>query len=198
MVLKANDRRTSCPCHDEFRGPRFDYVRQVALENNNNNNRFFCHCCCGTLPKVLLSLLLALTQWFLNCGPWTPDGEVQLPDHQISRSHSTGLFPLRLSFSADWCFTIADLVHYRKLVPPFSAASSRWIPITADDDLSIQQKGVRCFPFETGIHYRRKTDFFPEEETTMSYSGFEPEPTRLQAEGHGPHTGWATRPCTRI
>ncbi|GFX21877.1 hypothetical protein TNCV_2311551 [Trichonephila clavipes] len=36
MVLKANDRRTSCPCHDEFRGPRSDYVRQVALENNNS------------------------------------------------------------------------------------------------------------------------------------------------------------------
>ncbi|GFT24419.1 uncharacterized protein F54H12.2 [Trichonephila clavipes] len=35
MVLKANDRRTSCPCHDEFRGPRSDYVRQVASENNN-------------------------------------------------------------------------------------------------------------------------------------------------------------------
>ncbi|GFV28448.1 hypothetical protein TNCV_3983991 [Trichonephila clavipes] len=31
MVLKANDRRTSCPCHGEFRGPRSDYVRQVAL-----------------------------------------------------------------------------------------------------------------------------------------------------------------------
>ncbi|GFX51143.1 uncharacterized protein TNCV_2734941 [Trichonephila clavipes] len=31
MVLKANDRRTSCPCHDEFHGPRSDYVRQVAL-----------------------------------------------------------------------------------------------------------------------------------------------------------------------
>ncbi|GFX62072.1 putative transposase [Trichonephila clavipes] len=29
MVLKANDRRTSCPCHDEFRGPRSDYVRQI-------------------------------------------------------------------------------------------------------------------------------------------------------------------------
>ncbi|GFW77504.1 hypothetical protein TNCV_2498961 [Trichonephila clavipes] len=29
MVLKAKDRRTSCPCHDEFRGPRSDYVRQV-------------------------------------------------------------------------------------------------------------------------------------------------------------------------
>ncbi|GFX50175.1 hypothetical protein TNCV_2781971 [Trichonephila clavipes] len=38
MVLKANDRRTSCPCHDEFRGPRSDYVRQVASENNNSNN----------------------------------------------------------------------------------------------------------------------------------------------------------------
>ncbi|GFU32259.1 uncharacterized protein TNCV_3834571 [Trichonephila clavipes] len=31
MVLKANDRRTSCPCHDEFRGPRSDYVRQYCL-----------------------------------------------------------------------------------------------------------------------------------------------------------------------
>ncbi|GFY21237.1 hypothetical protein TNCV_3992811 [Trichonephila clavipes] len=38
----------------------------------------------------------------------------------------------------------------------------------------------------------RKTDFFPEEDTTKSYSGFEPEPTRLQAEGHSHHTGWAT------
>ncbi|GFV59326.1 poly polymerase [Trichonephila clavipes] len=43
---------------------------------------------------------------------------------------------------------------------------------------------TRCaaFPFETGIHFRRKTDFFPEEDTAKSYSGFEPEPTRLQAE----------------
>ncbi|GFT85682.1 uncharacterized protein TNCV_4253881 [Trichonephila clavipes] len=30
MVLKANDRRTSCPCHDKFRGPRSDYVRQIV------------------------------------------------------------------------------------------------------------------------------------------------------------------------
>ncbi|GFX82436.1 transposable element Tc1 transposase [Trichonephila clavipes] len=28
MVIKAYERRTSCPCHDEFRGPRSDYVRQ--------------------------------------------------------------------------------------------------------------------------------------------------------------------------
>ncbi|GFS77370.1 hypothetical protein TNCV_4566071 [Trichonephila clavipes] len=31
LKVKANDRRTSSPCHDEFRGPRSDYVRQVAL-----------------------------------------------------------------------------------------------------------------------------------------------------------------------
>ncbi|PRD34457.1 UNVERIFIED_CONTAM: hypothetical protein NCL1_14544 [Trichonephila clavipes] len=41
MVLKANDRRTSCPCHDEFRGPRSDYVRQVALENNKLSDSFY-------------------------------------------------------------------------------------------------------------------------------------------------------------
>ncbi|GFY00072.1 uncharacterized protein TNCV_1341701 [Trichonephila clavipes] len=31
MVLKANDRRTSCPSHDESRGPRSDYVRQIGI-----------------------------------------------------------------------------------------------------------------------------------------------------------------------
>ncbi|GFW61644.1 hypothetical protein TNCV_3705791 [Trichonephila clavipes] len=37
----------------------------------------------------------------------------------------------------------------------------------------------------------RKTDIFPEADTTMSYSGFEPEPTRLRADDHSHHTGWA-------
>ncbi|GFX90660.1 hypothetical protein TNCV_3194781 [Trichonephila clavipes] len=37
---------------------------------------------------------------------------------------------------------------------------------------------------------REKTDFFPEEDTTKSYSGV--EPIRLQAEGPSHHTGWAT------
>ncbi|GFS71837.1 hypothetical protein TNCV_3715121 [Trichonephila clavipes] len=32
MALKTNDRRTSNPMYDEFRGPRSDYVRQVTLE----------------------------------------------------------------------------------------------------------------------------------------------------------------------
>ncbi|GFW83071.1 poly polymerase [Trichonephila clavipes] len=57
---------------------------------------------------------------------------------------------------------------------------------------AYNKKRCAAFPFETGIHFRRKTDFFSEEDTTKSYSGFEPEPTRLQAEGHSHHTGWAT------
>ncbi|GFV54685.1 hypothetical protein TNCV_3844041 [Trichonephila clavipes] len=57
---------------------------------------------------------------------------------------------------------------------------------------NMRGEGCAVFPFETGIHFRRKTDFFPEEDTTKSYSGFEPEPTRLQAESHSHHTGWAT------
>ncbi|GFW42489.1 hypothetical protein TNCV_4256841 [Trichonephila clavipes] len=34
---------------------------------------------------------------------------------------------------------------------------------------------------------------FPEENSTMPYTGFEPEPTRLQAEDHIHQTGWATK-----
>ncbi|GFV54869.1 hypothetical protein TNCV_1514311 [Trichonephila clavipes] len=60
-----------------------------------------------------------------------------------------------------------------------------------DDDFSIQQERVRCFPFETGIHYMRKSDFIFEENTFMPYSGLEPETTWLQAEGHFHHTVWA-------
>ncbi|GFV99257.1 hypothetical protein TNCV_1512291 [Trichonephila clavipes] len=43
MVLKANDRRTSCPCHDEFRGPRSDYVRQRAPTQLSAKQIFPCH-----------------------------------------------------------------------------------------------------------------------------------------------------------
>ncbi|GFX86281.1 hypothetical protein TNCV_2561631 [Trichonephila clavipes] len=55
---------------------------------------------------------------------------------------------------------------------------------------AYNKKRCAAFPFETGIHFRRETDFFPEEDTAKSYSEF--EPTRLQAEGHSHHTGWAT------
>ncbi|GFX93825.1 hypothetical protein TNCV_1590011 [Trichonephila clavipes] len=40
MVLKANDRRTSCPCHDEFRGPRSDYVRQKRGEGRKAHSGY--------------------------------------------------------------------------------------------------------------------------------------------------------------
>ncbi|GFT45845.1 hypothetical protein TNCV_2649701, partial [Trichonephila clavipes] len=43
---------------------------------------------------------------------------------------------------------------------------------------AYNKKRRAAVPFETGIHFRRKTDFFPEEDTTKSYSGFEPEPIR--------------------
>ncbi|GFV70383.1 hypothetical protein TNCV_4798021 [Trichonephila clavipes] len=39
MALKANDKRTSCPCHDEFRGPRSDYVRQALASNQDKSSR---------------------------------------------------------------------------------------------------------------------------------------------------------------
>ncbi|GFU56907.1 ribonuclease H1 [Trichonephila clavipes] len=39
MVLKANNRRTSCPCHDEFRGLRSDYVRQITDGSRSDTGR---------------------------------------------------------------------------------------------------------------------------------------------------------------
>ncbi|GFS79825.1 hypothetical protein TNCV_750151 [Trichonephila clavipes] len=48
----------------------------------------------------------------------------------------------------------------------------------------------------TAFHSRRESitgessTSFPEENRTMPYSGFEPEPTRLEAESHIHHTGW--------
>ncbi|GFV77434.1 hypothetical protein TNCV_1069631 [Trichonephila clavipes] len=47
---------------------------------------------------------------------------------------------------------------------------------------AYNKKRCAAVPFEKRIHFRRKTDFFPEEDTTKSYSGFEPEPIPLHAE----------------
>ncbi|GFT75126.1 hypothetical protein TNCV_2244961 [Trichonephila clavipes] len=44
------------------------------------------------------------------------------------------------------------------------------------------------FPFETGIHSGESPTTFPKE-TSMPYSGFEPEPTRLLAEWQNHHIG---------
>ncbi|GFX18156.1 hypothetical protein TNCV_1578351 [Trichonephila clavipes] len=54
---------------------------------------------------------------------------------------------------------------------------------------AYNKKRRAAVPFETEI----ETDFFLEEDTTKSYSGF--EPTWMQAEGHSHHTGWATQMC---
>ncbi|GFX67417.1 integrase_H2C2 domain-containing protein [Trichonephila clavipes] len=65
MVLKANDRRTSCPCHDEFRGPRSDYVRQVALATTTE----LMACCVGA--RLVNSILKALNMPDLKVTLWS-------------------------------------------------------------------------------------------------------------------------------
>ncbi|GFU82164.1 putative DD41D transposase [Trichonephila clavipes] len=64
MVLKANDRRTSCPCHDEFRGPRSDYVRQGQTEAGRNGGHMkeylWRNRPCGQKPTVPISVFMTL------------------------------------------------------------------------------------------------------------------------------------------
>ncbi|GFS95054.1 hypothetical protein TNCV_341351 [Trichonephila clavipes] len=48
---------------------------------------------------------------------------------------------------------------------------------------TCNKKRCAAVPFETGIHFRRKTDFFSEEDTTKSYSGFEPETHSVTSRG---------------
>ncbi|GFY28198.1 integrase catalytic domain-containing protein [Trichonephila clavipes] len=62
MVLKANDRRTSSPCHDEFCGPRSDYVRQVALATTTTTNRVGRHYDVPPLERTSLEVP-ALDNW---------------------------------------------------------------------------------------------------------------------------------------
>ncbi|GFU52106.1 hypothetical protein TNCV_3225271 [Trichonephila clavipes] len=65
MVLKANDRRTSCPCHDEFRGPRSDYVRQAdkpqTLDHLEDN---ICHVIADIRPQMLEKVIENWTSRF--------------------------------------------------------------------------------------------------------------------------------------
>ncbi|GFX49282.1 retrotransposable element Tf2 protein type 3 [Trichonephila clavipes] len=70
MVLKANDRRTSCPCHDEFRGPRSDYVRQKFLygvdsENPNSKSK---HLMISSSNYTLLGGIVGLSLAFCIKG----------------------------------------------------------------------------------------------------------------------------------
>ncbi|GFV64724.1 hypothetical protein TNCV_1636771 [Trichonephila clavipes] len=59
----------------------------------------------------------------------------------------------------------------------------------------LVQQEKRCAAFHSrweSITCENPTSF-PEEDTTMPYSGLEPEPPRLQAEGHIHHTGWTAQ-----
>ncbi|GFV29677.1 hypothetical protein TNCV_330431 [Trichonephila clavipes] len=74
MVLKANDRRTSCPCHEEFRGPRSDYVRQVS--HGPALRAFLLSLVCQSLKawdllRHLMGALLARDAWETE-GPLKP------------------------------------------------------------------------------------------------------------------------------
>ncbi|GFU15152.1 uncharacterized protein TNCV_3789911 [Trichonephila clavipes] len=101
---------------------------------------------------------------------------------------------IRTQFLVDWYLLLLTTLfivtsELRGMRSPGSAvALAQTTGIHTKDHI----KRGAAVPFETGIHFRRKTDFFPEEDTTKSYSGFEPEPIRLQAEDHSHHTGWAT------
>ncbi|GFX05841.1 uncharacterized protein TNCV_1662801 [Trichonephila clavipes] len=83
MVLKANDRRTSCPCHDEFRGPRSDYVRQEQQHINRTENILLKG---RTTSGRLTGLIAALhaipyvleDSWYLVIKPTRDNGRLPL------------------------------------------------------------------------------------------------------------------------
>ncbi|GFT25211.1 hypothetical protein TNCV_180901 [Trichonephila clavipes] len=63
------------------------------------------------------------------------------------------------------------------------------IDFITNDDSSIEQKGRAAFHSRwESISGESPASFL--QDTSMPYSGFEPEPTRLQAECHIHHTGW--------
>ncbi|GFT79454.1 hypothetical protein TNCV_604551 [Trichonephila clavipes] len=62
------------------------------------------------------------------------------------------------------------------------------------DDVELvldQLKGCAVFLSRRESVKGENPTSFPEENTTTPYSGFEPDPTRLQADGHIHHTVWA-------
>ncbi|GFV71998.1 transposable element Tc3 transposase [Trichonephila clavipes] len=99
MVLKANDRRTSCPCHDEFRGPRSDYVRQnyhthLAEEYANYrkppdgadtfqcNNRIVMH---KGSSWMIFYVVKLLDDWNVNLPSWKYPEKLGIAQSIISR-----------------------------------------------------------------------------------------------------------------
>ncbi|GFU97519.1 glypican-6 [Trichonephila clavipes] len=81
MVLKANDRRTSCPCHDEFRGPHSDYVRQFTCRNCGGGDRGRCLAIYRPFGEVSLSLNCTVTCMVLKAN----DRRTSCPCHDEFR-----------------------------------------------------------------------------------------------------------------
>ncbi|GFT05668.1 hypothetical protein TNCV_1045261 [Trichonephila clavipes] len=79
------------------------------------------------------------------------------------------------------------------------------MPTSAIKDLSKKWDAIRTMVLEwhpnqadvsrrdvmLSIRDRIHSRPFPEEDITTPYSGFEPKPTRLEAQGHIHHTTWS-------
>ncbi|GFW60931.1 hypothetical protein TNCV_4871421 [Trichonephila clavipes] len=69
-----------------------------------------------------------------------------------------------------------------------STQSRKNTDFVANDDLRKEQKRCAAFLSRRESISGVSPNSFPED-TSMSFSGFEPEPTRLRAECHNHHTG---------
>ncbi|GFV82116.1 hypothetical protein TNCV_2790141 [Trichonephila clavipes] len=59
--------------------------------------------------------------------------------------------------------------------------------LITNDDTHLEQKGCTAFHFRQEPISGESSTTFPED-TSIPYSGFKPEPTRLQAKCHNHHT----------
>ncbi|GFY23104.1 hypothetical protein TNCV_3763441 [Trichonephila clavipes] len=121
MVLKANDRRTSCPCHDEFRGPGSDYVRQVASENINNNKMLTVLAYCESLINARQLTYVTESEAIKPISSsMFQDGEVRLVRVQTSTNELLHLiqriYPLEIATSdgPQYLKSIKSIDHYEK------------------------------------------------------------------------------------
>ncbi|GFU01691.1 hypothetical protein TNCV_1522261 [Trichonephila clavipes] len=63
-----------------------------------------------------------------------------------------------------------------------------------EEEKSTEQKGCAAFHSKRESISGGNPTSFPED-TSLPYSGFGPEPTRLQTEGHNHHIGWVEMPA---
>ncbi|GFV65142.1 CDP-diacylglycerol--glycerol-3-phosphate 3-phosphatidyltransferase [Trichonephila clavipes] len=109
MVLKANDRRTSCPCHDEFRGPRSDYVRQPIDSLGQGCPTRSLRAACGPpvfimRPKVFLwAYRVKKFGSFSSFAAYSLHVPVSLNKMEGKKSINMNEFSQDLTWLADYC-----------------------------------------------------------------------------------------------